>query len=452
MKMNGEKFPLVRIMETSVGSFLYDGITSRIISLAAGIKQSDINEKRMEELYSKKLIGRGKLNEIEWPFSFEQYLWKQEHCLDRLVLQLTRRCNMRCAYCVYSGEFSNMKPHASEDMSEECMLKSIDFFLKRANPSVRKEIFFYGGESLLCFRKIQRAVEYTQMDNIRFIISSNGLLLTDEFLLWLSTNKNVAVQITLNGPYQDKYRRDVQGNETLTVILKNIHYAKAMYPTVWKDQIQFISNIMSENELNEMEVFFCKLGKLPHVITAISAYMGSDKIKNLVNSDRESRVEHMASLEKYIDTNSEFLFPYYGAELTKINCRTIYKDNIGWISSCFPVDSTLFVQADGSLNLCEKMSDYVSVGHIETGINNANTRNLFDQMKKLTNKQCKSCWAQRLCPLCFQNVFDDLGNMLDSIPNTWCNKQREVTEENLKLYYEIGCRFPERMAQFVYKG
>lgn len=452
MKKSEERFPLVRVMETSVGSFLYDGITNRIISLATGVTQIDIDEKRLEELCAKRLISHGRLNEIKWPFSLEQYLWKQEHCLDRLVLQLTRRCNMRCEYCVYSGEFSNMKPHASQDMTEECMLKSIDFFLKRANPSVRKEVFFYGGESLLCFGKIKRAVEYAKGDNIRFVVSSNGLLLSDEFLVWLSENKNVEVHITLNGPYHDKYRKDVYGKETLAVILNNVYHAKAAYPMVWNDQIQFICNIMSENELDAIEVFFENLGKLPHVITAVSAYMGSDKMKTLVNSDRESQLEHMSSLKKYIDENSEFLFPYYGIELTRINCRTIYKDNIGWISSCFPLDSTLFVQADGSLNLCEKMCDYVSVGNIETGINNENIQHLFNQMKELTNKQCKSCWAQRLCPMCFQNVFDENGNMLDSMPETWCDKQRNVTEENLKLYYEIGCRFPNRLTQFVYKG
>jgi sulfatase maturation enzyme AslB (radical SAM superfamily) len=114
--------------------------------------------------------------------------------LRALVLILTAQCNLQCSYCYQNAK----KP---KKMDWETLQASIDVGLR----STRRvtELLFLGGEPLMEFPLIRNAVEYADMKSsadqrIKFAISTNGTLLTDEILSFLVQN-DFKIQLSFDG-------------------------------------------------------------------------------------------------------------------------------------------------------------------------------------------------------------------------------------------------------------
>lgn len=89
-----------------------------------------------------------------------------EHLVTKqLILNVTEDCNMRCKYCVYSGNYTNNRVHSNIYMSETIAKKSVikyleQFKIKRKyNISSQPIISFFGGEPLLNFELIKNIVK-----------------------------------------------------------------------------------------------------------------------------------------------------------------------------------------------------------------------------------------------------------------------------------------------------
>ena len=83
--------------------------------------------------------------------------------------------------------------------------KAIDF-LKRAFPKMQKNrhIGFYGGEPLLNFELIERAVEYAKKlfgEDMSFAITTNATLVNDKIAEYFAKN-NFNIIISLDGPQE----------------------------------------------------------------------------------------------------------------------------------------------------------------------------------------------------------------------------------------------------------
>ncbi len=95
--------------------------------------------------------------------------------VDCLSLVLTAQCNCRCTYC-----YQNAKQDRSMDW--KVLRTSIDFALRSARRETN--LVFLGGEPMLEFSSIGRAVEYVERTRptdkqVGYIISTNGLLIDE---------------------------------------------------------------------------------------------------------------------------------------------------------------------------------------------------------------------------------------------------------------------------------
>ena len=128
-----------------------------------------------------------------------------------LVLQVTQDCNLRCKYCVYSGNYYN-RVHSKHKMSEEIALRAVDFFMERSSAVESPIIGFYGGEPFLEFGLIKKVVNYvndTYADrNCGFNLTTNLTLLNDEIIKFVIKN-NVHIMISIDGPEQIQNRNRV---------------------------------------------------------------------------------------------------------------------------------------------------------------------------------------------------------------------------------------------------
>lgn len=121
--------------------------------------------------------------------------------LNDFTFHLTEECNLNCRYC--------FQKRRSQRLGFSTIRKVLEFFQDAIEP--RSFIGFYGGEPLLEFDTIRRTVEYIQAQktlrrkNLQCSISTNGILLTEEILRFLTANK-FRVNLSYDGTAQETTR------------------------------------------------------------------------------------------------------------------------------------------------------------------------------------------------------------------------------------------------------
>lgn len=127
----------------------------------------------------------------------------------RVVFVITRRCMLRCPYCIVK------KNH--QDMSSEIVDRAIAMTLESDHDEC--EIHFFGGEPLLAKDEIVRAVERAEdlvsslNKKVSFIISTNCELVDDSFAEWAS-KKPFLFELSVDGsradyPGDEKTKKDI---------------------------------------------------------------------------------------------------------------------------------------------------------------------------------------------------------------------------------------------------
>jgi len=122
--------------------------------------------------------------------------------LDRLVLNVSNACNLRCRYC-YAGGGNYGRPRSL--MEEKTAARILDQFFELFD-EIHK-IQFFGGEPLLNPRLIQFVCEDIQRrleqgeirERPHFSIVTNGTILSDE-IIGLFKQYGIAATISLDGP------------------------------------------------------------------------------------------------------------------------------------------------------------------------------------------------------------------------------------------------------------
>lgn len=85
-----------------------------------------------------------------------------------------------------------------------CCKKAIDFLKEHSQNAENRHIGFYGGEPLLNFELIERAVEYAKKlfgEDMSFAITTNATLVNDKIAEYFAKN-NFNIIISLDGPQE----------------------------------------------------------------------------------------------------------------------------------------------------------------------------------------------------------------------------------------------------------
>ena len=377
---------------------------------------------------------------FRWPMSREEYHAYLTAKIPRLTLEVTRRCTLRCDYCIYSGNYRYVRTHEALDMPLETAQQSIRVYASRSTGSASRLIRFYGGETFMNFPMIRDSVAYANRlcadKPLHYSISTNGTTLTDKVIEWLAQNRNVTVSITLNGPEHDQYRRFPSGEGSLTTIMNTIKHLWSRHPEVWEKQIHFIANITSDEVLPELRSFYLdKVGKMPSVITRIFPYGGNEIIQNMI----DRRNVHKPSALAYSQTGDAFLAARYRYGIEQIALRPIIKEgsfNIP-VGCCMPFQGGIFVAANGTFGMCERTSPAVPFGDLDHGFCEDVLDAFLVDAISLFDQKCRFCWGRRLCDLCFSSFMDDRG-LPDKIPEEVCLNKLEQICQDLGSYSSIA--------------
>lgn len=113
--------------------------------------------------------------------------------VEALEIVLTAACNLSCAYCYQNDK----KPRS---MAWDTLRGALDLLLRSRSPEV--EVLFLGGEPLLEFPLIRRAVEYVQAARpdkaVRYLLITNGTLMGEEQAQFVDQH-GMSVQLSFDG-------------------------------------------------------------------------------------------------------------------------------------------------------------------------------------------------------------------------------------------------------------
>ena len=146
-----------------------------------------------------------------------------------IVIATTYQCNFSCSYCYESGINRKL---SFDDKSITSITSYLDDYLEQNNCIKRAKVTLFGGEPTLNWKFTKKILP--ALDEIfkkkgilyKLAITTNGYLLNEEKIIFLSNYNLTSAEITLDGPkdIHDKRRVLINSHPTFNTIWKNISY------------------------------------------------------------------------------------------------------------------------------------------------------------------------------------------------------------------------------------
>ncbi|MDD3415193.1 MAG: Cys-rich peptide radical SAM maturase CcpM [Lachnospiraceae bacterium] len=448
--------PFIHLFKTRKKYYIYDVNTSSIICVKKQVfeilnSRQDFNKiPELHKLYEKGFLhGNKKDIIIEHPITDDiKYYLKDS--MQHIILQLTQNCNLRCKYCVYSGSYKN-RVHTNKRMNFETAKKAIDFYYKHSRESNCIRIGIYGGEPLLEFELIRKIVDYSELlfegKELRINMTTNATLLNQEMVIFLEKH-NIDLMISLDGPQsiQDKSRVFADNSRgTFQVIMDKIEMIKQICPS-YINKISFNAVIDTENDFSCSSNFFTYDFLKEATVTSTGV------------SDRDAKMELCLQENFYINYQYELFKSFLSliGKLDKKYTSKLIASHKGLLINsvhtrvttpyhregkchpngpCIAGANRLFVTVDGEFYPCERVSEsntVYNIGNLQQGIKEDKVKNLLNT-GKLTEKECKECWAINLCSMCAADIGE--GTLLSSEKKrNKCKMARKEVESHLIEY------------------
>ena len=359
---------------------------------------------------------------------------------------------MRCRYCAFSGRYAYKRTHGTGNMSFGTAKNAVDYFLKRSNGGREACIGFYGGEPLLRFDLMNQIFQY---------LKDIGKI--EEFRYLNAYDIKISILVSLDGPKQihDRYRVFPNGGHTFDLIIGNLKKIKKEYPRYFNENIAFSVVLAPPYDFELVEDFFLKssltTGLFERLTFSFVDPYGTTFFKDFKLEDEEKKItEKISKLrEKYkkalVDGKYENLAiekKFFDQDFYWINFRpmTTLDKTYPPQGTCFPGKRKLFVNEDGNFYMCERVNSNYKIGTVTEGFY---FQKIYQFLKKYENffKDCKYCWALRLCSKCFNSIrngedFDEKRR------NDLCKIKLNTIETNLKEYCEVREKNPKAFAPF----
>lgn len=476
-KNNKNNKPFIHLFRSLNEHYLFDVNTSTILKIPENVYDclcevnkgsiSDNNKpvdsdvaNQISSLTTSGFLSTQRVSEMVHPA--DQLLpYYYENKLRMITLQVTQVCNLRCDYCVYSGNYVN-RGHASKRMDIETAQKAVDFLINRSADSPVVSIGFYGGEPLLEFDLIRKVVEYAIGEyngkEIAFNITTNGTLLNEKVVEFFLKH-DIRITVSLDGPKQihDKNRRFAVNNcGSFDVVMEKLEMIKNKYPD-YLPNIGFNVVLDPENDFSCASEFFTNYNTIKDSLINSSEVneVYTKKDINISNSYVEKRNYEMFKfllwkINKLDRKHVSNLITQYEARL-KVNISDMLKQKLKMSTEghhggpCIPGVQRMFVNYKGDLYPCERVSEtseLMRIGNLEEGFNLEKIKRILN-IGKITEENCKNCWAFNFCQLCAA-FADNLTDFSANQKLSYCATMKNAVEEMFKDYCflrENGCDF-----------
>lgn len=192
------------------------------------------------------------------------------------------KCNMECSYCFYKDEISKREVGDYGMMST----KTLECIIEKAIDKANKECTFayQGGEPTLAgITFFEKSMEYQKKYNVKGIriqnvIQTNGYHIDEMWCQFFKKN-NFLVGVSLDGikNTHDRFRRNIKGEDTYFVILRNIELLK-------KYEVEFniltVVNKITANKIGRIYENYRKMDFQYQQYIACMNSLGESKFEN----------------------------------------------------------------------------------------------------------------------------------------------------------------------------
>lgn len=313
-----------------------------------------------------------------------------------MCLHVAHDCNMTCKYCFGDkGAFEG----ARSLLSLETGKKAIDFLLKHSGSRRNLEIDFFGGEPLMNFDVVKELVAYGREaekpygKNIRFTITTNGLLLDDVKADYINEKMdNVILSIDGRPEVNDNMRRTVNDKGTYDVITKNyLRFVKKRKGTYYVRGTFTRENLdFSEDVKHLVDQGFRNVSVEPVVTDLSLSYALQEEDRDVIFREYEKLTDLYLD---YAREGKKFEFFHFNVDLNQGPCV------VKRVSGCGAGTEYIAVSPEGDIYPCHQF-----VGNPDFKLGNlkdeefVNTRyDEFNQAHIYNKEKCRSCWAKFYC-------------------------------------------------------
>lgn len=277
-----------------------------------------------------------------------------------LDIEITSRCNLRCAYC---SHFSS-EGDVGSDLPKETWFQ----FFEELETLGLMDITLSGGEPLLR-HDIREIIAKIVACRMRFSLLSNGTLITEDLAVFLkSTHRLNSIQISIDGISSDTH--DVYRGEG--TFEKAVNGIKLLQRTGIIPTVRVTIHDRNVDQLEEIADFLLGTLNLPSFSTNAAFLSGTCRKNEQICLSTKQHSKAMQTLvtlsEKYPGTIHAQAGPLADAHIWG-RMAAAARDKLGPFSTggkltgCGCVFSKLAVRADGAIVPCNLLGGLV-LGHI----------------------------------------------------------------------------------------
>lgn len=324
-----------------------------------------------------------------------------------LCLHIAHDCNIRCKYCFASqGDFKGDRSLMTAKVGK----KAIDFLINNSENRKNLEVDFFGGEPLMNFQVIKEIVEYGRSiekkydKNIRFTITTNGVLLNDDIMDYINQHMhNVVLSIDGRKETNDTMRYTIHGDGTYDIILPKLkkmaerrnHENYYVRGTFTRFNLDF-----AEDVLHLADLGFKHISVEPVVAAAENDYAIQEEDLPKIFQQYEYLAEACIKREK---AGNGFNFFHFMIDLDQGPC--VIKRLLG----CGAGAEYLAITPEGDLYPCHQFvgNDDFNLGNVLEDNLDTSIYNSFANAHVYNKEACNQCWAKFYCSGgCHANAYN----------------------------------------------
>lgn len=387
------------------------------------------NEKELAEAYKEiqELAEEGVI------FSEDQYeeiansSMEDRDYIKAICLNIIHGCNLRCKYCFADeGEYHGHKGVMTLDTAK----KAIDYVIKRSGPRKNIEIDLFGGEPTMIMDTIKDIIKYARDNeakwkkNIRFTMTTNATLLTDEMMEYMDKEMgNIILSLDGRKEVNDNVRIKVDGSGSYDDILPNIKKmiakrtkGKTFYVrgTFTRQNTDFYQDVISM--LNEG---FREISIEPVVLEDGHPLSLREEDLPVIFDNYDKLYNEMAKRKR--EKKEEFTFYHFNIDIQGGPC--VYKR----ISGCGAGFEYVAITPQGEVYPCHQFvgKDEYKLGSVYDDSFNSELSREFKKAHIYNKPKCKDCWARFYC-------------------SGGCQANNVNFNGDMKIPYEIGCKMQKK--------
>ncbi|SDR99406.1 uncharacterized protein SAMN04489751_0976 [Brevibacterium sandarakinum] len=395
-----------------------------------------------------------------------------------LVLNPTEQCNIRCTYCYYGGAYDGTRLHQNLSPGYEELAAAIDSFLVSDQRVVdsQQAIYFFGGEPLLGFNKMQEVMDLIRsreeslgisFPNLILQVNTNGMLLNERIMNFLVEN-DIYMNVSIDGPNHDLYRVDRRGKGTHDRVRDKVEWVAQNWPDYFSKRVAIISVLSQPLDTRKMYKYFAAWDVAQRALAwdfdlVLPGGSGSydefqslfdeqDKIwKLFVSAHKMDAAQRDRSLRYHYAFSHGFLHRSFHRALNQS-----VPDDPAEVShllgvQLIPGSEYLVLGANGTYYTSyEFQAETFSAGTADAGVD---YRVGLDQLRGfadgVNSSSCSTCWAARMCTITFPEApfnMQDSDEVITQKAETKvarCRSERENLSKALNSISAIRNRFGE---------